>query len=366
MDNMKKVLFIDRDGTILIEPADEQIDSFKKMAFFPGVISALHKIATETEYELVMVSNQDGLGTVSFPTKTFQPVHDLMLKILAGEGIVFSNIHIDPTLPVQKAPTRKPGIAMLGKYLDGDYDLTRSFVIGDRLSDIKLAKNLGCQAIYITAKPHKYAILTTMDWEEIYQFLVNRPRQAEVHRKTKETEIRIFLNLDGKGKAKIKSRLGFLNHMLELFSKHSGIDIKADITGDLQVDEHHTIEDTAIVLGKAMDQALGKKLKIKRYGFLLPMDDARAEVAIDFSGRPYLVWKVKFKTKKVGDFPTDLFEHFFKSFCDHARCNLYINAKGKNDHHKIEAIFKSLARAIKNAVERSSAETGIPSTKGTL
>jgi imidazoleglycerol-phosphate dehydratase/histidinol-phosphatase len=366
MDDMKKVLFIDRDGTILIEPADEQIDSFKKMNFVPGAISALHKIATETEYELVMVSNQDGLGTASFPTRTFQPVHDLLLKILASEDIIFSDIYIDPTLPEHKVSTRKPGIAMLGKYLEGGYDLTGSFVIGDRLSDINLAKNLGCQAIYINTKQHRNAILTTMDWEEIYRFLVNQPRLIDVHRKTNETDIHIFLNLDGKGKAKIKSKLGFLNHMLELFSKHSGIDLEADIKGDLKVDEHHTIEDTAIVLGRAIDQALGKKLKIQRYGFLLPMDESRAEVAIDFSGRPYLVWKVSFKKNKVGDVSTDLFEHFFKSFCDHARCNLYIRAKGKNDHHKIEAIFKGLARAIKNAVRQSSTEAGVPSTKGTL
>ena len=363
---MKKVLFIDRDGTILTEPADEQIDSFKKMDFLPNVISALHKIAAETEYELVMVSNQDGLGTKSFPARTFQPVHDLMLKILSNEGIVFSDIHIDPTMPEKNASTRKPGIAMLGKYFDGNYNLPGSFVIGDRLSDLKLAKNLGCQAIYVNTKTNKNAVLTTVDWEKIYQFLVNQPRQAEVHRKTRETDICIYLNLDGSGKAKIKSKLGFLNHMLELFSKHSGIDLEADIKGDLKVDEHHTIEDTAIVLGKAINQALGKKLKIERYGFLLPMDDARAETAIDFSGRPYLVWKVKFKTKKVGDVPTDLFEHFFKSFCDHAGCNLYVKAKGKNDHHKIESIFKSLARATKNALRRSSSETGIPSTKGTL
>jgi imidazoleglycerol-phosphate dehydratase/histidinol-phosphatase len=366
MDNMKKVLFIDRDGTILVEPADEQIDSFKKMEFVPGVISALHKIASETEYELVLVSNQDGLGTTSFPTKMFRPVHELMLKILAGEGIIFRDIHIDSTLPDQNAPTRKPGIGMLGKYLEGNYDLSRSFVLGDRISDIKLAKNLGCEAIYLNNKSHKDAVLSTMDWEEIYRFLVNQSRQVEVHRKTGETDIRVFLNLDGTGMAKIKSKLGFLNHMLELFSKHSGIDLEADIKGDLQVDEHHTVEDTAIVLGKAINQALGKKLKIKRYGFLLPMDDARAEVAIDFSGRPHLVWKVKFKTKKVGDFPTDLFEHFFKSFCDHAGCNLYIRARGKNDHHKIEAVFKSLARAIKSGISRSSRESGVPSTKGTL
>ena len=337
---MKKVLFIDRDGTILIEPEDEQIDSFKKMDFLPNAISTLHKIATDTEYELVMVSNQDGLGTKSFPTRTFQPVHDLLLKILASEGIVFKDIYIDPTLPEQKAPTRKPGIGMLKKYIEGQYDLAGSFVIGDRLSDINLAKNLGCQAIYINSKPHKYAVLTTMEWEEIYQFLVKQPRLAEVHRKTNETDICIYLNLDGTGKSKIKSKLGFLNHMLELFSKHSGIDIEADIKGDLKVDEHHTVEDTAIVLGKAINQALGNKLKIERYGFLLPMDEARAEIAIDFSGRSYLVWKVKFRTKKIGDVHTDLFEHFFKSFCDHAGCNLYVKAKGKNDHHKIEAIFK--------------------------
>ena len=366
MNKMKKVLFIDRDGTILIEPADQQVDSFKKMEFVPGVISALHKIASDTEYELVMVTNQDGLGTTSFPTQTFQPVQDLMLKILAGEGIIFSDIHIDSTLPEQNAPTRKPGIGMLGKYLEGDYNLARSFVLGDRTSDIKLAKNLGCEAIYFNNKTHKNAVLSTTDWEEIYRFLFNQSRQVEVHRKTGETDIRIFLNLDGKGKAKVKSKLGFLNHMLELFSKHSGIDIEADIKGDLQVDQHHTVEDTAIVLGKAIKQALGKKLKINRYGFLLPMDDSRAEIAIDFSGRSHLVWKVRFKTKKVGDLPTDLFEHFFKSFSDNAGCNLYIKAKGKNDHHKIEAIFKSLARAIKQGVSQNIKESGVPSTKGTL
>jgi imidazoleglycerol-phosphate dehydratase/histidinol-phosphatase len=366
MDNMKKVLFIDRDGTILIEPADEQVDSFKKMEFVPGAISALRKIATDTEYELVMVTNQDGLGTKSFPTRTFQPVQDLMLKILAGEEIIFNDIHIDPTLPEQKALTRKPGIGMLGKYLQGEYDLDQSFVIGDRPSDIKLAKNLKCQAIYINKKSHKDAILTTTDWDEIYQFLAHQPRKVEVHRITKETDIRIFVNLDGKGKSNVKSKLGFLSHMLELFSKHSGVDLEAVIKGDLHVDEHHTVEDTAIVLGKAINQALGKKLKIERYGFLLPMDESRAEVAIDFSGRSYLKWNVKLKTKKIGEVSSDLFEHFFKSFCDYAKCNLYIRARGKNDHHKIEAIFKAFARVIKNSVKKSSTEYGIPSTKGTL
>jgi imidazoleglycerol-phosphate dehydratase/histidinol-phosphatase len=366
MNNMKKVLFIDRDGTILIEPPDEQVDSIKKMDFVPGAISALHKIAAETEYELVMVSNQDGLGTKSFPRRTFQPVQDLMLKVLASENIVFDAIHIDPTLPAEKAPTRKPGIGMLGKYLEGDYDLSQSYVIGDRPTDIKLAKNLNCNAIYINSKTHKDAILTTEDWADIYQFLVHQPRKTEVYRKTKETDIRIYVNLDGKGKSRVRSKLGFLNHMLELFSKHSGIDLEADIKGDLKVDEHHTVEDTAIVLGKAINQALGKKLKIERYGFLLPMDESRAEVAIDFSGRSHLKWKVKFKNKKIGQVSSDLFEHFFKSFCDHAKCNLYIMAKGKNDHHKIEAIFKALARALKVAVRKSTRESGIPSTKGSL
>jgi imidazoleglycerol-phosphate dehydratase/histidinol-phosphatase len=366
MNKMKKVLFIDRDGTILIEPADEQIDSFKKMEFIPGAISSLRKIATETEYELVMVSNQDGLGTKSFPMRMFQPVQDLMLKILEGEGIVFSDIHIDPTLPELKAPTRKPGTGMLEKYIQGEYNLDQSYVIGDRLSDIKLAKNLNCQAIYINGKSHKDAILTTNDWDEIYQFLVKQPRKVEVHRITKETDIRIFVNLDGKGKSKIKSKLGFLNHMLELFSKHSSVDLEADITGDLNVDEHHTVEDTAIVLGKAISQALGKKLKIERYGFLLPMDESRAEVAIDFSGRSFLKWKVKFKSRKIGEVSSDLFEHFFKTFCDHAKCNLYIRARGKNDHHKIEAIFKAFARVVKNAIKKSDTVSGIPSTKGTL
>ena len=363
---MKKALFIDRDGTILVEPADEQIDSFKKMAFVPGSITALHKIANETEFELIMVSNQDGLGTKSFPTRTFQPVHDLMLKILESQGIFFDDIHIDRSLPAQKAPTRKPEIGMLSKYVNGNYDLSQSYVIGDRVSDLQLAKNLKCHAIYINPKSHKDAVLTTTNWEEIYQFLAQLPRKVEIYRKTKETDIRIYVNLDGKGKSKIKSKLGFLNHMLELFAKHSGVDLEADIKGDLHVDEHHTVEDTAIVLGKAFHQALGKKLKIERYGFLLPMDESRAEVAIDFSGRSYLKWKVKFNTKKTGEISTDLFEHFFKSFCDHAKCNLYIMAKGKNDHHKIEAIFKAFARSIKTAIKKSSTDYGIPSTKGTL
>jgi imidazoleglycerol-phosphate dehydratase/histidinol-phosphatase len=363
---MKKALFIDRDGTILVEPEDEQVDSFKKMDFVPGAITALHKIARDTEFELIMVSNQDGLGTKSFPTRTFQPVHDLMLKILAGEGIFFDDIHIDRTLPAQKAPTRKPGIGMLGKYTNGEYDLSQSYVIGDRLTDVQLATNLKCRAIYINSKPHKDAVLSTENWEEIYQFLVKQPRKVEISRTTKETDIRIYVNLDGRGKAKIKSKLGFLNHMLELFSKHSGIDLEADIKGDLHVDEHHTIEDTAIVLGKAINQALGKKRKIERYGFLLPMDESHAEVAIDFSGRSYLKWRVKFKNKRIGNVSTDLFEHFFNSFCDHAKCNLYVKVRGKNDHHKIEAIFKAFARIIKNAIKINSSEHGVPSTKGTL
>jgi imidazoleglycerol-phosphate dehydratase/histidinol-phosphatase len=363
---MKRVLFVDRDGTILVEPQDEQIDSFEKMKFLPRAISSLGKIANETDYYLVMVTNQDGLGTKSFPEKTFWPAHNLLLRILESEGIIFDDILIDRTLPTQNAPTRKPRTGLLEKYINDDYDLARSFVIGDRKTDMELAKNLECQAIFVNNKRNKAAVLSTDDWDEIYRFLVLQPRTAEIKRKTSETDIHIRLNLDGKGKMTIKSKLGFLKHTLELTAKHSGIDIYADINGDLEVDEHHTVEDTAIVLGQALRQALGSKKGINRYGFLLPMDEAKAEVAIDFSGRSFLHWDVKFKRERVGDVPTELFAHFFRSFCDHAACNLHIKARGKNEHHKIEAVFKGFARAIKYAIKKDEKTADIPSTKGVL
>jgi imidazoleglycerol-phosphate dehydratase/histidinol-phosphatase len=364
---MKKVLFIDRDGTILIEPADEQVDSFAKMRFLPGVISALRKIAMQTDYELVMVTNQDGLGTRFLPEKKFWPVHNFMLQVLADENIYFSDILIDRTFPKDLASTRKPGTGMLKKYIHGNYDLAHSYVIGDRVTDIQFAKNLGCQAIYVNKKRNKDAVLTTTDWFKIYQFLVGQPRRSVISRKSRETNITARMNIDGSGKYRIVCRLGFLKHMLELFSRHSGFDLDMTIRGDLHVDEHHTMEDTAIVLGLALKQALGQdKRGMHRYGFLLPMDEALAQVAVDLGGRPFLVWKVKFRRAMIGDLPTEMFHHFFKSFSDQAGCNLNIQAEGENDHHKIEAIFKATARALRMAVQRNAQDRQLPSTKGLL
>jgi imidazoleglycerol-phosphate dehydratase / histidinol-phosphatase len=363
---MKKVLFIDRDGTILVEPPDEQVDSFAKMRFLPGVISALRKIAAETDYELVMVTNQDGLGTRFLPEKNFWPVHNFMLQVLAAENIRFAEVLIDRTFPADLAPTRKPGTGMLTKYLRGKYDLGKSFVIGDRLTDIQLAKNLGCQAIYIHTRKHKDAALTTTDWHKIHAFLACSPRQALVRRKSNETEITVQLDLDGTGRYNIRCRLGFFKHMLELFSRHSGFDLDMTIRGDLHVDEHHTVEDTAIALGLALKQALADKKGMERYGFVLPMDDALAQVAVDLSGRAALVWKVRFKREKIGDMPTEMFYHFFKSFSDQAGCNLHIRAQGDNEHHIIEAVFKATGRALRMAVQRDVRNRGVPSTKGIL
>jgi imidazoleglycerol-phosphate dehydratase / histidinol-phosphatase len=363
---MKRVLFIDRDGTIIVEPADEQIDSFDKMEFLPGVISYLSRIAKKNAFELVMVTNQDGLGTKSFPEDTFWPVQNLMLKILQNEGIVFDEILIDRSFPKDNAPTRKPRTGLLSKYMTGNYDLENSYVIGDRESDIQLAKNLGAKSILISDKDDPTAELVTSSWEDIYQHLFYPPRIASVTRKTNETKIELSVNIDGTGNSKIKSGLGFLDHMLELLARHSLIDIKAKINGDLHVDEHHTVEDTAIVLGEAINKALGDKRGIDRYGFLLPMDESHAYAAIDFSGRPELTWKVEFRREMVGNMPTELFYHFFKSFCDHARCTLLVKAKGKNEHHKIEAIFKAVAKSIKNAVKQDPDSDQIPSTKGAL
>ena len=362
---MKRVLFIDRDGTLIIEPDDEQIDSLEKLEFYPGVFQYLSRIAKELEYELVMVSNQDGLGSDSFPEETFWPAQNKMLRALENEGILFSDILIDRSFPDENLPTRKPGTAMLQHYLKGGYELADSFVIGDRETDVQLAKNMGCKSILLNGGSNPDATLCTNEWEEIYRFLKSRPRKTVMERKTSETNILLQLNLDGNGKSDISTGLGFFDHMLEQIARHGNIDLYIKSKGDLHVDEHHTIEDVGILLGEAFSQTLGEKKGIERYGFLLPMDDCLAQVAIDFGGRPWLVWSVDFKREYVGKLPTEMFMHFFKSFSDGAKCNLNIKAEGSNEHHKIEAIFKAFARAIKIAVIRG--ESGIiPSTKGTL
>ena len=376
---MQKILFIDRDGTLIDEPKDNfQVDSFEKLKFLPNAISNLKKIVDETDFILVMVTNQDGLGTKAFPEKTFWPVHNLMLDIFISEGIFFEDVLIDKTFAKDNAPTRKPNTGLLTKYLDNTkYDLQNSFVIGDRLTDIQLAKNLNAKGILIgrsadkiddnklNAKELKKAIaLQTDNWKDIYDFLKSPERIAIIQRNTNETKISVKLNLDGTGKSSIKTGLGFFDHMLEQLSKHSGCDLDIKVKGDLHIDEHHTIEDTAIALGEAFLQALGNKKGIARYGFLLPMDDVLAQVAIDFSGRPWIVWKAKFSREKVGDMPTELFFHFWKSFSDAAKCNLNIKAEGDNEHHKIEAIFKAVAKSIKIAVKREGND--LPTTKGLL
>ena len=362
---MKKVLFIDRDGTIIAEPEDEQVDSFEKLTFLPGVISCLSKIAKETDFELVMVTNQDGLGTDSYPEDTFWPVQNKILEILKGEGVTFAEIFIDRTTPSQKAPTRKPGTAMLVKFLAKGIDLNSSYVIGDRPTDVELAKNLGCKAIFVSNENIPEAELRTRDWNDIYMYLKQIPRIAKVNRKTSETDILIELNLDGSGKSSIDTGIGFFDHMLQQIARHGNMDLTIKVNGDLQIDEHHTIEDVAIALGDAVLIALGGKKGIERYSFVLPMDDCLAQVALDFGGRPWLVWDVKFIREKVGELPTELFFHFFKSFTDNAKCNLNINAEGENEHHKIEAIFKAFAKAIRQAV-RQTDNFNIPSTKGSL
>lgn len=362
---MQKILFIDRDDTLILEPEDEQIDSFEKLVFFPGVFRWLGRIIRELDYRLVMVTNQDGLGTGSFPEDTFWPAHNKMLQILEGEGITFDEILIDRSFPQDNAPTRKPRTGLLTHYLKGEYLMDQSFVIGDRPSDVELARNLGCGAIHLSPEKTVEAELTTMSWEEIYRFLRGQDRRAEVRRQTKETDVRIRLNLDGRGEASIQTGLGFFDHMLEQLARHGGLDLDIQVEGDLQVDEHHTIEDTGLALGAAFKQALGSRKGIARYGFLLPMDDALAQVALDFGGRPWLEWRVEFRREKIGDVPTEMFSHFFKSFCDTAGCNLNIQAEGRNEHHLIESIFKAWARAVGMAVSRTGSES-VPSTKGTL
>jgi imidazoleglycerol-phosphate dehydratase/histidinol-phosphatase len=362
-------LFIDRDGTLIREPEDFQVDDFSKLEFMPEVFSALKKISKETEYELVMISNQDGLGTESFPIEKFQPIQDLILRTFAGEGIVFSDVLIDRSFEHENAPTRKPGTALLNKYIYGDYDLKESFVIGDRETDVQLAQNLGSEAIFISGRfplkeelKERAAIVS--GWEEIANLLVNKPRIGTAGRKTRETEISAKVNLDGNGKSAIKTGIGFFDHMLEQFAFHGGFDIELEAKGDLQVDEHHTIEDTAIVLGEAIKEALGKKRGIGRFGFCLPMDDCLAQVAIDLSGRSWLVWNADFKREKIGEMPTEMFAHFFKSLADAIGCTINIKAEGDIEHHKIEAIFKAFAKAMKMATAKTN--SAIPSTKGVL
>ena len=371
---MKKVLFIDRDGTLILEPADEQIDSLEKLEFYPGVFTWLSKIASDTDYDFVMVTNQDGLGTDRFPEETFWPAHNKMIKTFENENIKFTHILIDKSFPHENKPTRKPGIGMLTEFLSGKYDLKNSFVIGDRLTDIELAKNLGSKGILLndgslTNKVREKGLdtsceLTTTDWKDIYKRIANPERKANVVRTTKETDINIEINLDGKGKANIHTGLAFFDHMLDQLSRHGNIDVTLKTKGDLHIDEHHTIEDTALALGEAFSIALGNKRGIERYGFCLPMDDCLAQVAIDFGGRPWLVWEAEFKREKIGEMPTEMFYHFFKSFSDTAKCNLNMKAEGTNEHHKIEALFKAFAKAIKMAVKKEGNQ--LPSTKGVL
>ena len=378
----RKVLFIDRDGTIIKEaPPTYQIDSFEKLEFYPGMFTWLSRIAKEFDYELVLPTNQDGLGTVSFPEEKFWPIHNFIMKNLENEGIHFKDVLIDKTFAKDNAPTRKPGVGMFTKYINNhEYDLVNSFVIGDRITDVQLAKNLGCKAIWINNDPGlgggeisntiktlaPTIALETTEWKKIYEFLKLGNRYVKHERNTNETKISIELNLDGNGKTEINTGLNFFNHMLDQLGKHSGADIKITVNGDLHIDEHHTIEDAAIALGEAFAKALGNKAGIGRYGFTLPMDDCLAQVAIDFGGRNWLVWDTKFTREKIGDMPTEMFYHFFKSFSDAVKCNLNIKAEGDNEHHKIESIFKALAKSIKIAVQRDVENMQLPTTKGIL
>lgn len=363
---MKKVLFIDRDGTLILEPpADYQVDSLEKLSFYPGVFRYLGRIAEELDYELVMVTNQDGLGTASFPEEDFLPAQNKMLEALENEGIRFSDIYIDKSFEEENAPSRKPGTALLHKYIYGNYDLENSWVIGDRLTDVELAGNLGAKAVYLGDEQDSGAELNTKHWKDIYEYLSRRPRKAKVTRSTNETRIELEINLDGTGKSEISTGLGFFDHMLEQIARHGDVDLTINTKGDLEVDEHHTIEDTAIALGTAVAQALGDKKGIERYGFLLPMDDALAQVALDFGGRAWLVWDAVFEREMIGDMPSEMFVHFFKSFSDAARCNLNIRVEGDNEHHKIEAVFKAFAKSLKMAVKKTG-NFNIPSTKGVL
>lgn len=379
---MKKILFIDRDGTLIKEaPPTYQVDSFAKLEFYPGMFGWLRRIAAELDFELVMVTNQDGLGTDSYPEEQFWPIQNFILKALENESIVFNDIHIDRSFAADPAPTRKPGTGMLAGYLNNpEYDIAGSFVIGDRVTDVELARNLGCKAIWLNndetlgaaetthdmEQLRAFVALETSEWRSIYTFLRLGQRLVRHQRYTNETKIDIELDLDGTGRSSIRSGLHFFDHMLEQLSRHSGVDLRLEVAGDLHIDEHHTIEDTALALGEAFALALGNKTGTERYGFTLPMDEALAQVAIDFGGRPWLVWKAEFKREKIGDMPTEMFHHFFKSFSDAARCNLFIKVDGDNEHHKIESVFKALARAIRAAIRRDPDKMQLPSTKGVL
>ncbi len=378
---MKRVLFIDRDGTLINEaPPTYQLDSFDKLTFYPGMFEYMRRIAHEFDYELVMVTNQDGLGTAAFPEDTFWPLHNLVMKSLKGEGIHFSAVHIDKTFPADNAPTRKPGTGMLTQYFNDEYDIENSYVIGDRITDVQLAKNLGCKAIWLNneaglgaaeikdkmAELQQVIALETSDWSAIYEYLRLGLRHVIHERNTNETQIKIELNIDGRGKAGIFTGLGFFDHMLEQIARHGKMDLTIRTNGDLHVDEHHTIEDTGIALGEAFAQALADKRGMERYGFALPMDEADAKVLIDFGGRNWIVWNASFKRERIGEMPTEMFFHFFKSFSDGAKCNLNIECHGDNEHHKIEAIFKAFAKAIRMAVKRDPLSNYLPSTKGVL
>ena len=368
---MKQALFIDRDGTILKEPEDEQIDSYDKFEFLPGVIRNLNFIRTKLDFEFVMVSNQDGLGTDSYPEDTFWPTHNLMLDVLKGEGVEFDDILIDRSFPSDNLPTRKPGTGMLGRYLSGDYDMSKCFVIGDRATDAQLAKNMGCRAIIINPQlrgdfADDSDVYVADTWDKVCEIIFAGERTASVRRTTHETDVDVWMNLDGTGECSVSTGLGFFDHMLEQIAKHGGIDLKINVKGDLNVDEHHTIEDTGLALGECIAKALGDKRGIERYGYCLPMDDCLCHVVLDFGGRPWLVWNAEFKREKVGDVPTEMFMHFFKSFSDAAKMNLNIWAEGENEHHKIEGIFKALARSLKMAIKRDIYKFQLPSSKGVL
>lgn len=372
----KKVLFIDRDGTLVVEPpVDCQLDSLEKLEFYPKIFRNLGFIRSRLDFEFVMVTNQDGLGTSSFPEDTFWPAHHLILKTLEGEGVTFDNILIDRSFPEENAPTRKPRTGMLSEYMDNpDYNLSGSFVIGDRMTDVELAKNLGCKAIYLQSSKEGLAengledvcVLATADWDKVTEFLFAGERKAEIRRTTKETDVYVALDLDGNGVCDVSTGLAFFDHMLEQLGKHSGMDITIRVDGDLNVDEHHTIEDTGIALGDCIYQALGSKRGIERYGYALPMDDCLCRVCLDFGGRSWLVWEAEFKREKIGEMPTEMFFHFFKSLSDAAKMNLNIKAEGVNEHHKIEGIFKAFARALKMALKRDVYHFELPSSKGVL
>ena len=367
---MKKVLFVDRDGTLIVEPPiTEQVNTLEELEFLPGVIRNLYFIRKHTDYELVIVSNQDGLGTPAYPREVFDKIEAKMIQTFENEGITFDDIYFDESYPADNKPTRKPGTAMLTKYLNGDYDLANSYVVGDRLTDMQLAKNLGCKGLLLSTDDAELIIekcSKVASWDKVAEIVYGGERTATVERKTNETDIYVNINLDGTGVCHIDTGLGFFDHMLEQIGRHSGSDLTIRVKGDLNVDEHHTIEDTAIALGDALRTALGNKRGIERYGFCLPMDDCLCQVALDFGGRPWLVFDAEFHREKIGDMPTEMFLHFFKSLSDSARMNLNIKAEGENEHHKIEGIFKALAKSIKMAVRRDIYNYQLPSTKGML